>query len=79
MSKKKHLTKRQKMRKRRKRILITELVVLLLLSGFLFAWLKLGLINFEKMGEIATNDLDAETEAMLQGYTTIALFGVDNR
>jgi LCP family protein required for cell wall assembly len=79
MSKKKHLTKRQKMRKRRKRILITELVVLLLLSGFLFAWLKLGLINFEKMGEIATNDLDAETEEMLQGYTTIALFGVDNR
>ncbi|MBQ1902425.1 MAG: LCP family protein [Lachnospiraceae bacterium] len=79
MSKKKHLTKRQKMRKRRKRILITEVIVLLFLSLFLFAWLKLGLINFNKIGEIATNNLDAETEEMLKGYTTIALFGVDNR
>lgn len=79
MLKKKHLTKRQKMRKRRKRILITEVIVLLFLSLFLFAWLKLGLINFNKIGEIATNNLDAETEEMLKGYTTIALFGVDNR
>lgn len=79
MSKKKRLTKRQKMRRRRKRILITEVVVLLFLSLFLVAWLKLGLINFDKIGEIATNDLDEETKEMLSGYTTIALFGVDNR
>ena len=48
MSKKKHLTKRQKMRKRRKRILITELVVLLLLSGFL---LNTDSIDKEKISD----------------------------
>ena len=79
MAKKKKLTKRQKMRRRRKRILIAEGLVLVLLVGFLFAWLKLGLINFDNIGEMATNDLDEETQAMLSGYTTIALFGVDNR
>ncbi len=73
---KKPLTKSQKVKKRRKRIIIIEIIVLILLLVFLFAWLKLGLIDFNKLKKIAKNDVDSE---LLKGYTTIAFFGVDNR
>lgn len=84
MSKKqeeRRLTKREVMRRRkrkRRRILIAELVVLALLVGGLFAWLKLGMIDFSEL-KAKINPLDAETQALMEGYTTIAVFGVDNR
>ena len=78
-SKKKHMTRRQRMRKRRRRLFFIETVLLVLLLGFLYAWLKLGLIHFDKLGLLATNNLDEKTQEMLEGYTTIAFFGVDNR
>lgn len=76
---KKKLTRSQKRRKRRKTILIIEVIVLLLLLAALFLWLKVGLINWDDLKDLKTNDLDAETQELLDDYTTIALFGVDNR
>lgn len=75
----KRMTKRQRMRKRRRRLFVIECFALVFLVAFLFAWLKLGLINFDRLGLIAANNLDDKTKEMLEGYTTIAFFGVDNR
>jgi len=82
MSKKKikqPLTKKQKRKKRRKILIIIEVIVLILVVLFLIAWLKFGLIDFNKLKNIGKNDLDDETIGLLQGYQCIALFGVDNR
>lgn len=82
MSKKKikqPLTKKQKRKKRRKTLIIIEVIVLILVVLFLIAWLKFGLIDFNKLKNIGKNDLDDETIGLLQGYQCIALFGVDNR
>ena len=76
---KKKLTRSQKRRKKRKTILIIEVIVLLLLLAALFLWLKVGLINWDDLKDLKTNDLDEETQELLDDYTTIALFGVDNR
>lgn len=75
----KKLTRSQKRRKKRKTILIIEVIVLLLLLAALFLWLKVGLINWDDLKNLKTNDLDEETQELLDDYTTIALFGVDNR
>jgi LCP family protein required for cell wall assembly len=75
----KKLSRSQKRRKRRKTIFIIEAVVLILLLAFLAVWLKLGKIGWDDLKDLQTNELDEETEEMLQGYTNIALFGVDNR
>lgn len=82
MSKKKikqPLTKKQKRKKRRKTLIIIEVIVLILVVLFLLAWLKFGLIDFNKLKNIGKNDLDDETIGLLKGYQCIALFGVDNR
>lgn len=71
--------KARKKRKRRKILFIIEAIALILLLLFLFAWLKLGLINWDDLKNLRTNKLDAETAALLDGYTTVAFFGVDNR
>ena len=76
---KKKLTRSQKRRKKRKTILIIEVIVLLLLLAALFLWLKVGLINWDDLKDLKTNNLDEETQELLDDYTTIALFGVDNR
>jgi len=77
--KKKKMTKAAIRRRRRKRLLVIEVLVLLLLLAVLFVWQKFGRISFSDLKNIATNDLDDETMELLSGYTTIALFGVDNR
>lgn len=76
---KKKLTRSQKRRKRRKILFIIEMIVLLLLLAGLFIWLKFGLISWDDLKNLQTNDLDEETQELLSDYTTIALFGVDNR
>ena len=76
---KKKLTRSQQRRKKRKRLFIFEVIILLLLLLFLFIWLKLGMINWDDLKNLRTNNLDAETEELLDDYTNIALFGVDNR
>ena len=80
MTQKKKLTKRK--RQKMKVIVLTVLVILiLLLSGVAFAmskWGKLERIKLEK-GDIETNELSKETMKNMKDYTTLALFGLDNR
>lgn len=76
---KKPLTNKQKRKKRRRTLIIIEVIVLVLVIIFLLAWLKFGLIDFNKLKNIGKNDLDDETIDLLNGYQCIALFGVDNR
>ena len=52
--------------------------VLVLLVAVLFVWLKVGMISFEEL-DTQTNDLDEETQKVMQEYITVAIFGVDNR
>lgn len=78
--KKKRLSKKQRMRRRRRRLLAVEIVILLAILGTVFVWFKLGQINWDTdLGDISTNQLDEETKQLLEGYTTVAIFGVDNR
>ena len=77
--KKKKMTKAQKKRVRQKKVLTVEFILLVLLLGVLFVWLKFGKLDFSAIKNIATNSLDSDTRELLSGYTTIAFFGVDNR
>ncbi len=79
VKKTKAVSKKQIRRKRRRRILIIELFLLLMLLGILFVWNKFRLIQWNDIGTIGTNSLDKRTEEILKGYTTVAIFGVDNR
>ncbi|MBE5914636.1 MAG: LytR family transcriptional regulator [Pseudobutyrivibrio ruminis] len=70
-----------KKKKTRRTIIVVEIVVLLLLLLIFFFWNKFGKVNWDNinMDEIEVNNLDTETEELLSNYTTLALFGVDNR
>lgn len=72
---KKKLTKKQ-MRKRKMIIFAIEIIVLLVLLLCVFVWLKLGKIKTDKLNEdqMVVNELSSD-----EGYTTIAIFGLDNR
>ncbi|MGN0343019.1 MAG: LCP family protein [Roseburia sp.] len=76
---KKKLTKKQR-GKRKVILLIAELLVLLILVGVLYVVMKLDSMNEGELDEtdLAIN-IDEETQQMLEGYTNIALFGLDNR
>ena len=71
-------------RRRRKRKLIVFVVEIAILAvvvtGFCF-YNKLNLINTQELDQtkIAAGDISQETEAVFSGYTTIAIFGLDNR
>lgn len=79
-------TKRKKMTKRKRQkfkvigliILILLLLVLAVVAFGMSKWVKLDRITFEKK-DIEINDLPEETERSMKGYTTLALFGLDNR
>lgn len=75
----KKMTRSQIRRRRRKRLLIIEVILLILVLAFLFVWLKLGKISWDDLKNLRVNKLDDETSELLEGYTNIALFGVDNR
>ena len=73
---------RKRRRQRRVILLIIELLVLLILAVILFAVSKLGKIKREEvpLENIEVNDgLSEETQEIMSKYTTIALFGLDNR
>lgn len=76
---KKPLSKKQLKRRKRKRILIIEIVVLLILLIALGIWLWLGKIDWNDIKKVNKNKLDDGTQEVLDEYTCIALFGVDNR
>lgn len=73
------LSRKQIRRRRRRRILIFEVILLLILVAGLFVWTKFGMIGYDNIQEVRTNEMTTETVEMLKGYTNIALFGVDNR
>lgn len=71
-------------RKRRKRklvLFIIEIVILLILGAGFYIQQKLDKIQTTDLDQskIEKNDVSKETEAAFKGYTTIALFGLDNR
>ncbi len=72
----------QKKRKKKIAIFVVEMVVLGILLLLLVAYTKIGFgrITHEsiKIGDLDINELDSETKELLDGYTTIALFGIDN-
>lgn len=74
--------KPQKKRKKKIAIFVIEMIVLSLLLLVLVAYTKIGFgrITHEsiKIGDLDINELDSETKELLDGYTTIALFGIDN-
>ena len=74
-------SKKKKSKAKRRTIFVVEIVLLLVLLVVFFFWNKFGKINWDNinMDDIEVNDLDSETEKILSNYTTIALFGVDNR
>ena len=73
------LSRKQIRRRRRRRILIFEVFLLIVLVAGLFVWTKFGMIGYDTIQEVKTNEMDTETKQLLKGYTNIALFGVDNR
>jgi LCP family protein required for cell wall assembly len=70
---------RQKKKKKRRILLIIEIIILLILLALIYLYSKIGKINFNDVGAVKKNKLDAKTEEFLQGYTTLAFFGLDNR
>lgn len=72
---KRRVSKKQR-RKRKIIIFAIEIVVLLILLALVFVWLKLSKIEQKKLDEskMIINELQSD-----DGYTSIAVFGLDNR
>lgn len=74
--------KRAAARRRRNTIFIMEIVLLLILAVVLFFVSKLSKIEKTKldMDKIEVNeDISQESQKIMKGYQTIAMFGLDNR
>ena len=79
---KKKITKKQ--RQQRKLIVFgVEILCLVLLLGLVYVWSLVSKIevdtDFNDSEAGINEDLDSETIEVLEGYTNIALFGLDNR
>ena len=71
-------------RKRRKRkliLFIIEIVILAAVIACFYFYNKLNQLDTQQVDEsrIKVNDVDEETQVTFEGYTTIAVFGLDNR
>ena len=82
VKKKKKITRRQK-QKRKLIIFGLEILCLLVLLGILYVWTLWSKIELDPSftdSEAGINeDIDEDTLLALEGYTNIALFGLDNR
>ncbi len=80
MAGRKKISRRQR-RKRKLIIFVIEIIILILLAIVLFFYNKLDLIETDTLdkSKVKVNEVSEETQATFQGYTTIALFGLDNR
>ena len=78
---KRPLSKKAKKQKMRRNVIIVEVIIIIILLIIFFLWNKFGKVNWDNisMSDVEVNQLDAETEQILSNYTTLALFGVDNR
>ncbi|MBR1624051.1 MAG: LCP family protein [Pseudobutyrivibrio sp.] len=75
-------SKRRKKKNIKRNILVVEVVLIIVLALGLLLWHNFfGKINYDSttMNDVEVNNLDTETEELLSNYTTLALFGVDNR
>ena len=75
-------SRRRGKKNKRRTILVVELVLLAVLILGLLLWHNFfGKVNWDTttMNDVEVNNLDTETEELLSNYTTLALFGVDNR
>jgi LCP family protein required for cell wall assembly len=76
-------TKKKKRKKKTNKVLVfaIEIIVLVVLLVGLFVYSRMGKVD--STGEIdegeVSIELDSETAQVLEGYTNIALFGLDNR
>ena len=75
---------RTKKKKLRRRIILVafELILLLVLAAVLFIVVKLSKIqkNDINMDQVPVNEgISEESQEIMSGYRTIALFGLDNR
>ncbi len=68
-------------RKRRLILFVVEIVLLVLALTVLYYYQKLNLIEITDVDQtkIEVNDVEQETIEAFEGYTTIAVFGLDNR
>ena len=80
MAGKRKVSKRQR-RKRKLILFIIEVIVLVLLAAAVIVYHKLDLIQSAAVdkSKIKTNDVSAQAQKVFEGYTTIAMFGLDNR
>lgn len=75
-------SKKKKRKSKRKIVFAVEVLVLLVLAGVLFAAFKLSKIQKQNIskGDILINqEISPEEVKVLEGYTNIALYGVDSR
>lgn len=81
-NKKKRITKRQR-QKRKLIIFVLEVLCLIVLLGALYVWKLFSKVEIDSGfsdSEAGVNeDLSDDTLVTLEGYTNIALFGLDNR
>lgn len=79
-ARKRKTSKAKKRRQKKIALFVVEIAVLLVLLVGLFLISKLNRIDRQgiKIGDLDINELDSETREILEGYTTIALFGIDN-
>lgn len=73
--------KNAKKKKMKRTIFVVEIAILLVILIVFFFWSKFGKVNWDNinMSELENPNLDEETKEVLSQYTTLALFGVDNR
>lgn len=73
--------KKRRMRKKKKLLLFAlEVLVLIVLLVVLYFFNILNKIDFRSMGDAGINkDINSESAFAMEGYTNIALFGLDNR
>ena len=73
--------RRKKKKSGKKKVIVVIILVLLavVLAAGAFLWSKLGKMNRIDLGKVNTNDINSDSKEVMSGYTTIALFGLDNR
>lgn len=82
-TKQQHTAGRKKKKQKKIIIFAIELIILLIVAIALFVWLKLNKIekdsSFSRENISVNPDISSESVEIMQGYTTIAIFGLDNR
>lgn len=59
-------------------VLIIVILFLLVIAYVASKWNKMGRVSFD-IGDLSINELSLGTEKAMENYTTLALFGLDNR